>query len=208
MVRLLLLLLGLHVTAAWSAEPVAMITGLEGSANLQLFGNVKPLSAFEKLRPGDVIALPRHSRLRIVFFASQRQEIWEGTGQLEIERERGSGTGLVGPEIRILPPALTAQIARTPSPDDPARARGLRMRSIAPAGDADKLDQEYRRLRSEATAEDINPELFLLAGLFEMREFERLDQVLEELNESRPGNLEVAVLKSLYKKAVTQKQPH
>ena len=87
------------------------------------------------------------------------------------------------------------------------RAGAGRLRSIE-MGDNSlaKLDSEYSRLRKDAAADDINPEIFLLAGLFEMREFGRLEQTLKELGDSRPGNMEVAVLKSLYKKAITQKQ--
>jgi hypothetical protein len=50
--------------------------------------------------------------------------------------------------------------------------------------------------------DDLGPEVYLLSGLFEMRELDRVEQVLGELKQERPKNMEAALLISLYRKAV------
>jgi hypothetical protein len=78
----------------------------------------------------------------------------------------------------------------------------MRTRSV-PAPDAmAKLEDTYRELRGRAGADDLGPETYLLSGLFEMRELDRVEQVLGELKQERPKNMEAALLISLYRKAV------
>lgn len=209
MLRRLLVMLTLGLVAGQSnaaADDLALVTAVTGSVS-QLGGSApRALEPFVRLKQGDVLRLDGKAAVRLIFFESRRQESWQGEGQIEIGSTRGQGTGLAEPQVRVLTEAMARQIAKTPSAGDPMRPGPARTRSIESAESRlAKLDSDYSRLRKDAAADDINPEMFLLAGLFEMREFGRLEQTLKDLSHSRPGNMEVAVLNSLYKRAISQK---
>lgn len=210
MVRLLLVLLTLGLVAGRvhaAAEEVALVTAVTGSVSQLGASAPKALEPFARLKQGDVVRLDGRAGVRLIFFDSRRQESWQGDGRIEIGSNQGKGSGLPEPQVLLLPELMARQIAKTPSTDNPGRPGPARTRSIDKAeGGLAKLDSDYSRLRKDAAADDINPEIFLLAGLFEMREFDRLEQTLKDLRDSRPGNMEIAVLNSLYKRAITQKQ--
>lgn len=204
---LVLLLLGLAGQGKAAAEDIALVTAVTGKVG-ELAGNVpRALEPFARLKQGDVLRLDGKAGVRLIFFENRREESWRGEGRIEIGSVEGKGTGLAEPQVRELPEPVARQIAKTPSPERLDRAHASRLRSIE-MGDSSlaKLDSDYSRLRKDAAPDDINPEIFLLAGLFEMREFNRLEQTLKELSNSQPGNMELAVLGSLYKKAISQKQ--
>ena len=206
---LVLLLLGVVSQGKAAAEDLALVTAVTGSVSRLGASAPRALEPFARLKQGDVLVLEGTAGVRLIFFDSRREESWQGAGQIEIGDTQGRGTGLAEPQVRVLPELMARQMAKTPSPDKPERAGAGRTRSIE-MSDGDrglaKLDSDYSRLRKEAAPDDINPEIFLLAGLFEMREFDRLEQTLKELSNSQSGNMELAVLGSLYKKAISQKQ--
>lgn len=211
MIRRLLVLLTLGLMAGHgkaATGDLALVTAVTGSVSRLVVGNApRALEPFARLRQGDVLRLDGKAGVRLIFFDSRRQESWQGEGQIEIGGTQGKGSGLAEPQVSVLPEQMARQIAKTPSPDNQMRTGAGRLRSIEMSENSlAKLDSEYSRLRKDAAADDINPEMFLLAGLFEMREFDRVEQTLRELSDSRPGNMEVAVLNSLYKKAIAQKQ--
>ena len=206
---LVLLMLGVLSHGKAAAEDVALLTAVTGSVSQLVGGAPRALEPFARLEPGDVLRLEGKAAIRLIFFGSRRQESWRGEGRIEIGGTQGKGSGLPEPEVRVLPELMARQIAKTPSMDNQVRAAAGRLRSIEMGeGGLTKLDSDYSRLRKDAAVDDINPEIFLLAGLFEMREFGRLEQTLKDLSDSRPGNMEIAVLKSLYRKAIAQKQQH
>jgi hypothetical protein len=203
---LLVLLLGTVGHDVATAQDVALLTAMEGHVSRPA-ASAPRLEAFARLRQGDVLLLQGAAAVRLIFFDSGREENWRGDGRIEIGAAQGKGSGLPEPKVLLLPAAMVRQIAKTPSPHAPERAVPGRLRGIDfGAGGLDKLDSDYGRLRKEAAADDINPEIFLLAGLFELREFGRLEQTLKELGDTRPGNMELAVLGSLYKRAMSQIQ--
>ncbi len=207
--RLLLVLLmaGVVSHGEAAAEGLALVTAVTGSVSRLVGSAPRALEPFARLKQGDVLLLEGKAGVRLIFFGSRREESWRGKGRIEIGSGQGKGSGLPEPQVSLLPELMVRQIAKTPSTDNPVRPGPGRTRSIEIAeGGLGKLDSDYSRLRKDAAAEDINPEIFLLAGLFEMREFSRLEQTLKDLSDSRPGDMEIAVLNSLYKRAITQKQ--
>jgi hypothetical protein len=206
--RLLVLLLLAWTSQGKAADDdVALVTAVSGKVSEIAGSTPRAVEPFARLRQGDVLLLGNGAGTRLIFFGSRREESWRGEGRIEIGSAQGRGTGLADPQVRVLPEAMARQIAKTPSANRQERAPAGRLRSIE-TGESSlvKLDSDYSRLRREAAPDDINPEIFLLAGLFELREFDRLEQTLKELGDSRPGNMELAVLGSLYKKAISQKQ--
>lgn len=187
---------------AEGAADTALITSLQGDVGLATLQGRRPLQAFTKLKRGDILALANEARLQLVYFDSGRQELWQGGGRLEILGGESKAFGLPAAEIKMLPAILVKQIARTPALDSQGRGGVTRLRSIATPDALTKLENSYRQWRLEAARGDLNPELFLLAGLFEMRQFDRIEQVLKDLRQARPGDNEAGLVAVLYQKAV------
>lgn len=187
------------------ASEVAMVTALSGTAELHAPGTsaATPLQAFVKLRQGDRLTLHEPVRLQLVFFASGAEQLWQGPGELQVlpSGAKAADAGLQ-PQVRQLPRVLVKQLAKTPAPDGQIKAGMVRLRSMPSGGTLESVENNYAQMRSETDATDRNPELYLLAGYFELHEFDKLKQLLSQLDEQAPGNSEIAVLRSLYMRAI------
>jgi hypothetical protein len=188
--------------AAYPGGDAALVTALDGTVNRLTAAGREPVQAFVKLKPGDKLLLEGNARIQLVFFESRRQESWSGGGSLEIAATEGKGEGLATPQVKTLPAILVRQIAKTPALDSQGRAGVVRLRAIPTPEALAKLDQNYRQLRQETDKDDLNPELFLLVGLLEMRQLDRIEQVLSDLQATHPGNMEAKVLVALYQKTL------
>ncbi|MDD5248013.1 MAG: hypothetical protein PHY45_03455 [Rhodocyclaceae bacterium] len=194
------------VTAAADEAPdVAMITSVQGDVTRAVAQGQQPVPAFVKLRRGDRLALG-NARLQVVYFDSGRQELWRGDGRLEIGAGASKAAGLPEPEVRTLPDIMVKQIARTPALASQGRAGVVRLRSLPSPAAADQLESTYRQIRSWAAPDDLNPELYLLSGLFELREFERIEEVLAGLRQARPGDAAAAQAIAFYQQALKDAQ--
>lgn len=198
----ILLLWAVLVQAAFPGGDTALVTKLEGSVTRITTAGRQPVEAFVKLKEGDQLALEGNARIQLVFFASKRQESWGGSGRLDITAQEGKGTGLPEPQIKVLPEVLVKQIAKTPGLDSQGRAGVVRLRAIATPDVLAKLESNYQQLRQETAPDDLNPELFLLAGLLELRQLDRIEQVLARLQTTHSSNMETKVLVALYQKSL------
>lgn len=183
--------------AAQEAGTAAVVTAIQGSVDIATAQGVAPLQVFARIKSGESLRLDGGGLVRILFLANGRQETWRGSGKIEIRETQGLGSGLPVPETASLAVAVVRQIARTPSD-----LRFVRQRSLALGTALEKVEETYRRMRMEAAQADLNPELYLLSALFEMREIDRVEQVLAELRETRRGDLEAQIVVSLYQKAL------
>jgi hypothetical protein len=175
---------------------------VEGKVSRITASGNEPVQSFVKLKQDERILLENGARIQLIFFASKRQESWHGAGQLEINLAEGKGHGLPEPQFKVLPDVLVKQISKTPTLDSQGRAGMVRLRSIPTPDALAKLDKDYRQLRQDAAGDDLNPELFLLAGLLEMRQMDRIEHVLSEFKMLHPNNTEAGVLVSLYQKTL------
>ena len=198
----LALLLGTGFAQAEPGADVAMLTFLHGGVHRVTVQGPQAMPSFAKLKQGDVLALERDAWLQIVYFAGGRHETWSGGGHLEITEAESLADGLPPPTVKKLPSVMVQQIAKTPTLDGQGQAGRVRMRAIAPPSAIAQMEKTYKRLRMEADRNDLNPELFLLSGLFEMRELERVEQVLGDLQKNRRGNPEAGLMVALYQRAV------
>ncbi len=195
--------MGLLSAGAWGAE-VGLVTAVSGNVKLQEEkAAASELKAFVKLRAGDRLTMEGASRLQMVYFEGGRQETWQGAGQLEV----GSGAskavkGGLQPEVRTLPAILVKQLSKTPSPDGNVKAGMVRLRSMPSGGTLESIERNYADMRKQADAADRNPELYLLSGYFELREFDRVERLLREMNEKTPNDPELRTLNSLYSRAI------
>jgi hypothetical protein len=190
-----------NLAFAQSGE-VAMVTSLAGGVARVLPTGKHELEAFTKLRHGDLLVLDRGSKLQLVYFENGRQETWLGGGRLEITKAESTAFGLPAPTLKVLPAVMVRQIAKTPVLESQSRGGMMRLRSVATAADVEQIEENYQRMRLEATGDDINPELYLLSSLFELRELDKVDRALAELQQRQRGNPDVALVAALYAKAL------
>lgn len=194
-----LFLLGVGQVAA--AE-VALVMLAQGTVTRLAEGTSVPVEAFVKLKEGDRLSLGKGARVQVVYFDNGRQETWSGPGNLELTLREGKPAGLPSPEVKSLPLVMARQLARTPALDSQGRGGVTRLRSVGSPDAMTKLENAYEDMRSRATPDDLGPQAYLLSGLFEMRELDRVERVLGDLQQDRPRNPEAALLISLYRKAV------
>ena len=190
--------------AAWGAAEVGLVTAVAGGIKLQDEKKAESdLKSFIKLRPGDRLKMDGTARLQLVYFDGGRQETWQGAGQLEVG---GAASKLLKgglqPEVKTLPAILVKQLSKTPSADGNVKAGMVRMRSMPSGGTLESIERNYADLRQKADPGDRNPELYLLSGYFELREYERLERLLAQLGEKAPNDLELRTLKALYARAI------
>lgn len=195
-------LLAVH-SFAIGAE-VGLVTAMQGGVTLvdekEASSDLRP---FVKLRSGDRLTLKKDARLQLVYFEGGRQEVWQGVGVIAIgTAESVVAKGGLQPEVRQLPAVLVRQLTKTPAPDGSVKAGMVRMRSMPSGGTTESVERNYAELRSRSDVADRNPELYLLASYLELREFEKLDSVLQRLAEQSPKDPEIQVLTSLYRRAV------
>ncbi|MGB4072668.1 hypothetical protein [Pseudomonas sp.] len=187
------------------ALEVGLVTGLSGAVVLSgpQQAESRALQAFSKLHDGDRLILPEQARLQLVLFHSGEEQVWQGPGELQV-RSAGitAQSAALQPQVRQLPKVLVKQLAKTPAPDGQVKAGMVRLRSMPSGGTLESLEKNYAQQRKAALATDRNPELYLLAGYFELREFDLLQQLLTRMEKKSPGDKEVALLRSLYLRAV------
>ena len=189
-----------------AAAEVGLVTAVSGNIKLQEEkATAHELRPFVKLREGDLLMLEGTSRLQMVYFEGGRQETWQGVGALEVGN--GSSMALSGSlqtDVKTLPAILVKQLSKTPSPDGNIKAGMVRLRSIPPYDRLETVEKDYAEMRKLAEASDRNPELYLLASYFELREFDRLEALLRNLNEKTPGDPGLVALNALYSRAITE----
>lgn len=187
----------------WAAE-TALVTALKGEVKLvDGKGGKTPIQAFIKLHDGDILQLGDAVRLQIAYFQRARQEVWLGPGNIEIGAVESKTTmGRLQLQTQQLPLQLAKQLAKTPAPDGRGEVVALRTRSIAPSVSIAQVQQTYREMRAKAESGDRNPELYLLSAYFELKEYDGVHNILGQLDDSNPGDLEIRILKSLYSRAI------
>lgn len=204
--RLLILSLLFFVLPAGAQDNRgALVTALEGDVTRVQGTEKKPLAAFERLEAGELLAL-EGAKLTLVFFATGRQESYQGSGRLELGPGEGKPFGLAAPEVKILPAFLVKQIARTPTLVAQGRAGVTRLRAIPTPEAIAKVDETYRRMRMEAIANDLNPEMYRLSALFEMKAYDAVEAAVRDMELLHPRHGEAAILAALYRKALRNTQ--
>jgi len=185
-----------------AAAEVAMVMSVQGKVTRLAEAAPVPVEAFVKLKEGDRLNLEKDSRLQLLYFDNGRHETWSGAGRLEMTRREGKASGLAAAEVKSLPMVMVTQIARTPELDGQGRGGVTRLRAVPNHEAIIKLEDTYHDLKSRAGPNDLGPEAYLLSGLFEMRELDRVERVLGDLQQDGPKNPEAGLLISLYRKAV------
>jgi|GEM_PF-737526 len=200
-------------SAAQAEADVALITSLEGKVTrvvatagtheLQaVTTGTYELQTFVKVKAGDVLNTTKNSKVQITYFENGRQESWSGVGKLEITPTESLATGLPPPKVKQIPLIIVKQMAHTPSLDGQERAGVTRLRSIDNAQILITMDETYKKMRMKAGRNDLNPELYLLAGMLKLKQWDRVEKTLNELKQTYPHNQQAEALIALYSNAL------
>jgi len=173
-----LLLLGWAQTGVALTVDVGMLTQMDGTVGIVTEKTAKrPATNFMKLAHGDKLLLGKDARVQVVYFETSRQEIWQGAGEVEIGNGEGRSPSL-RVEARRLPPLVARQLVKTPVSGQHGKTGMVTVRSLS-SDTVESLEKQYADFRNVASDGDTTPEVFLLTGLLEMKEFERAQTVLE-----------------------------
>lgn len=165
----------------------------------------KPVVAFMKLRAGDKLTLPKDAKLQLVYFQGGRQEAWRGAAQLEVGGSESSAAAAANPpEVKQLPALVLQQLTRAPSvvTDLKNRTGMVFVRALPMREKLRELDDTYAAMRKDAAADDVTPELYLLSGLHELKLYQDMRTVLEEMRQRQPDNAEVKAAYDQYSKVM------
>jgi len=125
--------------------------------------------AFMKVREGDRFELGTGSELRVVYFASARQESWRGPAALRAGKNESTIERGAPPGVSALPASVPQRLARIPELAQNGLFGGVRVRGLKPPLEDDASLREaratYERLRRELAPDDPTPDLFLYAAL-------------------------------------------
>lgn len=126
--------------------------------------------AYMRVREGDRFDLAPGAELRLIYFASARQESWLGPARLRAGKHESSFLAGRPAEVKTLPASAPQRLARIPELVQNAQFGGIAVRRSPPPpleSDASLREarETYARMRRELPAEDLTPELFLYAAL-------------------------------------------
>jgi len=174
-----LLLLGWAQAGFALTVDVGMLTQMDGKVEIVTGKAVKrTATAFLKVALGDRLVLGKDARVQIVYFETSRQELWKGAGEVEIGNGEGRSSTLKA-EARKLPPLVARQLVKTPVSGRHGKTGMVTVRSLS-SDTVESLEKQYAEFRSTTAEGDTTPEVFLLTGLLEMKEFEQAQKVLKE----------------------------
>jgi hypothetical protein len=162
---------------AWA--DVAMLTQVSGDVSIVAEGAKRAAVPFLKLATGDRLVIGNGARVQMVYFGNGRQEVWKGGAQVEVGGLESKGNAK--PEITQLPTLVVNQLARTPAAGQQGKTGMIRTRNLPNPDAASHLEKQYKELKAASPADDSTPEIFLLSGLVEQKNFARAKEVLGDL---------------------------
>lgn len=185
---------------------VALVTLLSGDVTyVSRSGMPDKVKPFMKVRDGDRINVAVGGQIRIAYFEGSRQELWSGPA---IFRARKSTAELISgkaAEISNLPTGVPQRMARISGLIKFAKLGGMRVRGISKHKEKSSLDRQttlaqarsaYETMRQEMPADDITPELYLYAAMYEFRLYDEMKVVVEEMRRKQADNQDVKALDS------------
>lgn len=163
-------------------------------------GKVLP---FMKVRDGDRIHVAAGGQVRIVFFEGARQELWIGPGSFRAGKTAAEPISGKAAQTANLPAQVPQRMTRLPDIIQNAKLGGAKVRGVPPRQPKPSLDQEaslaqaraaYEKLRQDMPADDITPELYLYAELYEFLAYEEMKAVVAEMRRKQPDNPDAKAL--------------
>ena len=188
---------------AQAQAPSAMVLSVEGDVSVEVLGKPGKLDAFTRLLEGDRVKLGKSAKLSLIYTRSSRQESWTGPGAIVAgNAESTAVNGKPQVEVKQLPAKVAQMMAHTPAADSTGKAGMVRLRAIAQPDELASLEKTYQDLRASSPANDRNPEVYFLAGLFKLGEYDRLNQEISAMQQQNPGDESIKLLAKLYARSV------
>jgi hypothetical protein len=195
---------------AWAADApeVGLITQAGGAVQVvESGGNPAPAVSFAKLKTGAKVIVGAEAKFQVVYLNSGRQETWAGAAELEVGDTASKPIKASKlPAVKQLPPMILKGLTQAPVMIADMRSRQgmIRVRAVGDWSKAEDAEKNYKMLRAQAAADDITPELFLLATLSELKLFDKMKSPLEEMLTRQPNNDEIKALHALYSEKISK----
>lgn len=179
---------------------VALVNMVSGDvtyvARAEPSGRVRP---FMKVREGDRIDVAAGGQVRIVFFEGARQEAWAGPASFRAGKTATEPISGKSVEATNLPQRVPQRLARIPELIQSSKLGGSQLRGLTrqqtARGDRQttliQARAAYEKMRQDMPADDITPELYLYAELYEFLAYEEMKAVVAEMQRKQPGNQDV-----------------
>lgn len=181
--------------AAAAADDAGVVNLLAGEVQFQAPGTAPArVEPFMKVRVGDTLRAGPGARVRIVYFASGRQELWTGPAGFRVGTRQGEALSGEA-QVSALPVAVSRRLehsAHLIAIAREGRAGSVQVRSAGP--DLAAARKTYAALREGAEADDITPELYLFAVLESARAFGEMADLLRAMKAKQPDNPRLAEL--------------
>lgn len=179
---------------------VALVNLLSGEVSyMPRSGTPGKVQPFMKVQDGDRIDVAPGSQVRIVYFEGGRQELWSGPASFRARKTAAEAISGKAPQTTILPAGVPQHLARIPALIEYSKLGGTQLRALArPAKSS--LDEQatlaqaraaYEKMRQEMPADDITPELYLYAALYEFLAYDEMKVVVAEMRRKQPDNQDV-----------------
>ena len=196
--------------AAAADTESGMVTQVQGTASyVSGKDKDKPVVSFMKVRVGDKLSLGKDAKLQLVYLLNGRQETWIGDAKLVVGTNESAATSSTNPpQIKKLPPIVLQQLSRAPGVVSDLKSRtGMIMVRSLPMVKMRELDENYAALRKDSAEDDVTPELYLLAGLHELKLYRDMKPVLEDMRRRQPNNSEVDAVYKHYSELMNPVAP-
>jgi hypothetical protein len=163
-----------------ASAQVAMLTQVSGEVRVAGKEGARAAVPFLKVNEGDKLTLGVNARVQMVYLNTGRQEIWKGSGQIDVGSTDGRSPSLK-PDASQLPALVLKQLARTPPAGQQGKTGMVMVRSLDDLDAQDRLADEYKKFRASAAADDTTPEVFLLIGLLDLGAYDDARKVVDDL---------------------------
>jgi len=192
-------------SALGQAADVGLVSLLTGEVTYQGEGAGAKARAYMKVRQGDRFNVPAGAQVRVVYFQGGRQETWKGPSAFRAGSRASEPSSGTPTEVAALPTAVPQQISQIPELIQIAklgRSGGVQVRGTGSAprvmaeqqADVARAKETYAKMRAQAAADDITPELYLYSVLQDYLMYEDMKPVVEQMVKRQPGNTEVQAL--------------
>jgi hypothetical protein len=163
------------------------------------------VKAFMKVRDGDRFDVRAGAQVRVVFFERASQERWTGPASFRATRAGSVPISGTPAEATLLPAGAPQRIAQVPELLQYARLGGIQVRGgLMPQQKASAQQLEsiraareaYSRMLEDLPADDITPELYLYAALYEHQMYDDMKAVVADMRRKQPESEDVKALEA------------
>ncbi len=205
--------LGSGAQAHAQAADAGLVTRLTGEAvywNDTDQKQAAPVQNLMKVRQGDRFKIPAGGSLEVLYFASGRQESWQGPATFKIGAEAGQAEQGGPPQVAMVPLKVSQRIGQAALPLPRASLRyggALRLMGAkeAPpegkekAGQTGPARQEAEKtalaLEKKAKPLDFTPQLYRLSVLADLGQYEEMEKIIDDMLQQKPKDPALLALK-------------